>query len=293
MIYHKSVLLQEVIKFLDPKPGKVFIDATVGGGGHAIELVKRGARVLGIDRDSEALKYVKSRFEHKDLILTKGNFAQIAQIASQNGFESADGILLDLGVSSNQLEDAKRGFSFQKEGPLDMRTDPNLNITAYDLINNFEERRLYEIFKTFAQEELARPIAAAICSARQIAPIATTLELAKLIENVYSRCRPRSRFRGKKIHPATKTFQALRIVVNSETLNLQECLSQTEQILKIGGRLVSISFHSLEDGIVKRFLKSSVNFKSLTERPIGPTLTEIKNNPRARSAKLRVAEKVK
>lgn len=293
MIYHESVLLQEVIKFLDPKPGKVFIDATIGGGGHTFELLKHGSKVLGIDRDQESLDYIQGKFQiEKGLILEKGNFSQITQIAKDNGFSNVDGILLDLGVSSHQLEDPKRGFSFLKEGPLDMRMDKNLNIKAYDLINNFEKRRLHEIFKTYGQEELAGPIAAAVCSARQIAPIASTVQLAKIVEQVYSRCKPRLRSYGRKIHPATKTFQALRIVINSESLNLQQCLPQTVDLLNLGGRLVVISFHSLEDGIVKRFLKTNRKLRILTERPIGPTLTEISDNPRARSAKLRAAERV-
>lgn len=300
MIYHKSVLLQEVISFLDPKPWKVFIDATVGGGGHTFELLRKRSRVLGIDQDPDAIAYVQNKWDlerakwkiAENLVLTKGNFSQIAKIAEENGFSSVDGILLDLGVSSHQLEDPQRGFSFQKEGPLDMRMDKNLNITAYDLINNFEKRRLYEIFKTYGQEELAGPIAAAVCSARQIAPIASTVQLAKIVEQVYSRCKPRLSSSGRKISPATKTFQALRIVINSESLNLQQCLPQTVDLLNLGGRLVVISFHSLEDGIVKRFLKTNKKLTILTERPIGPTLKEIENNPRARSAKLRAAEKI-
>ena len=284
MTYHKSVLLQEVVKFLDPKPGKVFIDATIGGGGHTEELLKHGSKVLGIARDPEAISYVLDKWKiAENLILAHGNFSQIAQIAKDNGFADVDGILLDLGVSSHQLDEPERGFSFQKKGPLDMRMDKNLNITAYDLINNLEKRRLNEIFKTFAQEELAGPIAAAICSARQVAPIESTYELARIVEKTYSRCRPRFKSGGWKVNPATKTFQALRIVVNSEKINIQECLPQTVNLIKIGGRLVVISFHSLEDGIVKRFLKTSRNLR---------ILTEIRSNPRARSAKLRAAERI-
>ena len=293
MTYHKSVLLQEVIKFLHPQAGKMFIDATIGGGGHTIELLNRGSRVLGIDRDQESIDYIRRKLQdRKELILEKGNFTEIGIIAKKHNFTNVDGILLDLGVSSHQLDDTKRGFSFNKDGPLDMRMDKSLNITAYDLINNLEKRRLHEIIKTYGQEELARPIVAAICSTRQVTQIVSTVQLAKIVEEVYSRCKPRFGSYGRKIHPATKTFQALRIVINSESLNLEQCLPQTVNLLNLGGRLVVISFHSLEDGIVKRFLKTSGKLRILTERPIGPTLTEIESNPRARSAKLRAADRV-
>jgi len=289
--YHTPVLLQEVVKFLDPGPGKTFIDATIGGGGHTLEILKRGAKVLGIDRDPEAIEHIKksqkSKVKSQKLVLVCGNFSQIGKIAKEYGFENVDGILFDLGVSSHQLERTDRGFSFEKSGPLDMRMDPNLTIRAYDLVNNFDQRRLNEIFKTYGQEELSWPIAGAICRARQIKPIESTVKLAAIVKEVYWGKRRKS-----KLHPATKVFQALRIVVNSELLNLEEALPQTTDFLKIGGRLAIISFHSLEDGIVKRFFKQQERLRVLTPKPIGPTYLEIEKNPRARSAKLRVTEKI-
>ncbi len=297
MTYHKSVLLQEVISYLDPKPGKLFIDGTLGGGGHTQRLLEAGATVLGIDRDPEALNYVKSNLLpkfNKNLILVQDNFSHIEEVATKHNMKQVAGILLDLGVSSHQIDDAKRGFSFQKDGPLDMRMDPSLQISAYDIINNFEKRRLNEILQAYGQEKFAGPIAAAICSTREVAPITSTGQLAGIIEKSIARWQYKGHkklnFRAK-INPATKTFQALRIVINSELLNLDECLPQTVKLLKPGGRLAVVSFHSLEDVIVKRFFKQDWQLLSLTERPVGPSKLEIEQNPRARSAKLRVAER--
>lgn len=290
MIFHESVLLHEIIDFLNPKAGDLFIDATIGGGGHTKELIKQGAKVLGIDRDPEAIEHLKSMNLSK-VTLVKGNFAQIGKIANLHGFKKVQGIIFDLGVSSHQLEKAERGFSFRKDGPLDMRMDPDLTIRAKDIVNHFDERRLYEIFKTYSQEKFSRRIAGAICSSRKIRPINTTGDLAGIIE----RAIPRG-VGGKhariKIHPATKAFQALRIVVNSELLNLEEALPQTVDLIKTGGRLAIVSFHSLEDTIVKRFFKQEKRLKVLTLKPIGPQELEIRENPRARSAKLRVAERI-
>ncbi|OGD93164.1 16S rRNA (cytosine(1402)-N(4))-methyltransferase [Candidatus Curtissbacteria bacterium RIFCSPHIGHO2_01_FULL_41_44] len=288
MKYHTPVLLQEVIDFLNPAPGDLFIDATVGGAGHTHEILKRGARVLGIDRDPEAIEHIKNQFKiRENLHLVRGNFTSIGQIARENGFNQINGIIFDLGVSSHQLEKAQRGFSFEKEGPLDMRMDPALTIKAYDIVNNFDQRRLNEIFKTYGQEKYSWPISEAICSARQIKPVETTTELAQIVKKVI----PRG-VRGRYVHPATKTFLALRIVVNSELLNLQASLPQTVEILKIGGRLAVISFHSLEDGLVKRFFKQEAKLQVLTKKPIGPANQEILENPKSRSAKLRVAERI-
>ena len=285
MKYHTPVLLQEIITYLDPAENKKFIDATVGGGGHALSLLKRGARVLGIDRDPEAINYLKNlRSSEQGLVLERGNFADIGKIAEQAGFDQVDGIIFDLGVSSHQLDTSRRGFSFQHDGPLDMRMDPSLGVTAKDIVNNFDKRRLNEIFKTYGQEKFSWAIAGAVCSARQIKPINSTLELVKIIEKAVPR--------RSKVHQATRSFQALRIVVNSELLNLEQALPQTVDLLKTGGRLVVISFHSLEDKIVKRVLKEEKKLRVLTKTPIGPKITEIESNPRSRSAKLRVAEKI-
>lgn len=303
--FHQSVLLKEVIKFLDVKPGCRYIDATIGGGGHAVEILKRGGRVLGIDRDLEAIEHLKNQFKilnlkfkiGQDLIFVRDNFSHIDKVAREAGFNQVDGIIFDLGVSSYQLEKTQRGFSFVKEGPLDMRMDSEGAITAADLINTLDKRRLYEILKTYGQEKLSRPIADAIYRARQIRPIETTTELAKIVEEVYrkyfKRTIPGSQAKhGARIHPATKTFLALRIVVNSELLNLKEALPQTVDLLDRGGRLAIISFHSLEDGIVKRFFKQEEQLMVLTKKPIGPGAAEILKNPRSRSAKLRIAQKL-
>lgn len=295
MTYHEPVLLQTVLEFIDPKPGNLFIDATVGGGGHTREILKRGAKVLGIDRDPEAIEHIKHELEignlkleiGENLRLARGNFSDIGQIARENGFGKVNGIIFDLGVSSHQLDEPSRGFSFKRDGPLDMRMDPSLTLRAKDIINNFPERRLDEIFKTYGQEKLSRSIAHTACVSRQIKPIETTGELAQIVREVYAKRHVR-----EKIDPATRTFQALRIVVNSELLNLEESLPQTEELLNLGGRLVTVSFHSLEDGIVKRFFKQNRSFTVLTKKPIGPGDEEQRENPRARSAKLRAAEKV-
>jgi len=302
--YHKPVLLQEVLDYLKPSPGKVYIDATAGGGGHTFEIIGQGAKVLGLDRDPESIEYldkeVKSspRFSgeagqkskvkiSKNLFLVNGNYNKIGEIANSHGFEKVDGILFDLGVSSHQLQIANRGFSFRKSGPLDMRMDPKLNIQASDIINNFERKKLDEIFKKFAQEKFSWSIANAICSARQVRPIETTEELATIVRGVYKK-----RGLKNKIDPATKVFQGLRIVVNSELVNLEEALPQTTQLIKSGGRLVVISFHSLEDSIVKRFFKQDNSWKIITPKPIRPNLNETEVNPRARSARLRAAIRV-
>lgn len=284
--YHKSVLLKEVLGILKPKAGSRFIDATTGGGGHSKELVKKGAYVLALDRDPEAIEEIRSE-KLENLTVEKSNFSHIYKVAQEKGFTNVDGILFDLGVSSHQLENQKRGFSFQKEGPLDMRMDPDLAVNACDIVNHFDKRRLNEIFEVYGQEKFSLAIADAICSTRQIKQIETTRELAELVWEVYRRKRQET-----KLHPATKVFQALRIVVNSELLNLEEALPQTVRLLGENGRLVVISFHSLEDGVVKRFFKKTHELKILTKLPIGPSNWEIQNNPRSRSAKLRAAEKI-
>lgn len=292
MNYHKPALLHEVLEYLRPYAGGLYIDATLGGGGHTQTILEKGGKVLGIDRDEDAIDFSQRNLPPglmENLTLKNANFANIASVARSSGFVNVDGILLDLGVSSHQLDVASRGFSLSLDGPLDMRMDKSIQIKAEDIINNFNERRLYEIFNTYGQEKFSRSIAHAIVSTRQLTgPIKSTRQLVRIIEEVI----PRSVRKTSRIHPATKVFMALRIIVNSETLNLNECLPQTVSLLKEGGRLVVISFHSLEDGIVKRFFKSCENLKALTERPIGPQAQEINDNPRARSAKLRAAEKI-
>ncbi|MBI2036275.1 16S rRNA (cytosine(1402)-N(4))-methyltransferase RsmH [Candidatus Microgenomates bacterium] len=294
-VFHTPVLLPEVIEGLKVRRGKKYIDATLGGGGHGIEIIKMGGRVLGIDVDEEAIGYVKEKIKSQpfdfaqgrkskvktgqDLILVKGNFRDIGEIARTNGFERVAGIIFDLGVSSHQLNRAERGFSFQKEGPLDMRMDKALSVTAADLINGLYKNELIYIFEKFGEERLARRIADAIISARAIKRIETTGELAAIIEKVSPK-------RGK-IHPATRVFQALRIAVNDELESLERGLLQAKELLEKGGRIVAISFHSLEDRIVKRSFAGG----ELLKKPITASVQEIALNPKARSAKLRIYAK--
>lgn len=291
--YHRGVLVKTAIDYLNVKKGGLYIDATAGGGGHTREILQRGGKVLAIDRDPDSIDFLKKQ-NRKNLILDNSNFSHIYKTAQRFGFNKVSGIIFDLGVSSHQLEDAKRGFSFTRNGPLDMRMNPSINITAYDLINNLEKRRLNEIFKTYGQEKFSWSISSAICSARQIKPISSTLELARIVSEVYAKKSRNFRIDHgvKKIHPATKVFQALRIVINSELLNLEEALPQTVDLLIKGGRLVVISFHSLEDAKVKRFFKQEKRLKVLTKTPIDPRKREVLENPRSRSARLRAAEKI-
>ncbi len=290
--YHVSVLLQEVLEALQPSGGKVFIDGTVGGGGHTKELLQKGARVLGIDQDDDALAYVQETIGKdpelgKNLILVKGNFSKIEEFAKKNGIETVDGVLLDLGVSSHQFDTGERGFSHQKEGNLDMRMDLSLGVTAKDLIHALTEKELAELFERFGEEPFAKRIAKSIVKRRSEREIARTTELADLIK----RALPRK----DGIHPATLVFQALRIAVNDELYVLTEGLSQIFRILKSGGRVGIISFHSLEDRIVKQTFnewEDKGKGKILTKKPIIPTSSEQGKNSRSRSAKFRVFEKL-
>lgn len=292
---HIPVLVDQVVKVLEPGPEKKYIDTTVGGGGHTEAIIKKGGRVLGIDMDPKALEMARKRLASAcppgAFTLAHGNFANLAEIAKKEGFEPVSGILFDLGVSTYQLEDPSRGFSFGAEAPLDMRMDPNLKVTAKDLINVLNEGELYELFTKLGEEHYSRPIARAICRARRIKPIETCNQLAQII----LRARPKH---GKydRTHPATRVFQALRIAVNDELNNLRVALPQAVDLLEPGGRLVVLSFHSLEDRIVKNFFKEGAEkrtLKILTKKPIRPTREEIEKNPRARSGKLRAAEKNK
>jgi len=300
--YHIPVLLKETIDLLRVKKGKKYIDATLGGGGHSKEVVKREGRLLAIDCDPEAVKAGTLRLQTACPApsclgggkipppkVVWGNFSDISEIAQKEGFSKVDGILFDLGVSSHQLETKERGFSFNQGGPLDMRMDPRLSITAKDLVNGLNEGELYELFFKLGQEKYSRRFAHAICRARRIKKIETTDELAKII---LDNAPPRGRFDGT--HPATRIFQALRIAVNDELNNLKKTLPKAVELLNKEGRLIVLSFHSLEDGIVKRFFLEEQKrgvLEIVTEKPIIPEVNEIEKNPRARSAKLRVAEK--
>ncbi len=283
---HIPVLLKEAIKYLDVKEKGIYVDATLGFGGHSKEILKRAKKglLIGIEWDESALKEAKvnlEKFKNKKLILE--NFVNLKKILKKLKIEEIDGILFDLGVNLAQLQDSKRGFSFQKEGPLDMRMTEDLDLTASEIVNKWPEKELIRIFKE-NNERFARKIARKIVREREKKPILTTLELANIVKSCYRKRR--------KIHPATLVFQALRIEVNKELENLKLVLPQAVDSLKKGGRLVVISFHSGEDRIVKTFIKEEKRLINLTKKPIVPTPLEIRKNPRARSAKLRAAEKI-
>lgn len=278
--FHQPVLLKEALKYLNVRRGKKYIDATVGGGGHAAEIVSAGGVVLGIDVDPEAL-------EVNELKVTKGNFKNIEKIAKENDFYPVAGILYDLGLSSFQLERSGKGFSFQKDEPLDMRADPNLQVTAADLINGLSEKELTELFEKYGEETRARAVAGAIIRSRWDRSIRTSAELVDIVEQVIREPR--------KTHPATRVFQALRIAVNDELNNLQSSLPPAFGLLEPKGRLVVISFHSLEDRIVKNFFREVVKESlgiTVTHKCVTPSAEEVERNPRARSAKLRAIEKL-
>ncbi len=309
--FHISVLPAEVIAFLRPRPNEDFIDCTFGGGGHSADILEKtspGGRLLAIDLDPLALKKGKSKVSQygKRIRLVRGNFKNLAAIAAENKFREVSGILLDLGLSSGQLADKERGFSFDAEGNLDMRFGPEILQTAFDLINDSSEERLIDIFKNFGEERLAKPLAQKIVSLRKSQPIVKAGQLVAIAAAVYGqyyRTQP-------KINPATKIFQALRIAVNDELDNLVRVLPQTLSLLRPGGRLAVISFHSLEDRIVKEFMRResrdclcppimpvcqcnhNKSLKIITKKPVIAELAELAENPRARSAKLRVAEKI-
>ncbi len=288
--YHEPVLLREVIEALEVKRGKWFLDCTLGDGGHALEILNGGGNVLGIDVDPEALKRAKERLgKFGRLVLIRGNFRDIKNLLMQTELKDQKfkGALFDLGVSSLQLEDPERGFSFLREGPLDMRMDPDLQVRALDLVNGLNKGELYELFNKLGEEKFARAISDALVSARKVRPIETTRDLAEILEKVVRR--------KEKIHPATRVFQALRIAVNDELKALEEGLNQVKDLIEKNGHILVISFHSLEDRITKFTFKKWQSLQLgeiLTKKPIRPSYEEIVSNPRARSAKLRIFKKI-
>ncbi len=302
---HVPVLLKEVIAGLDLKKGGSYIDCTTGTGGHAAAVLERilpGGRLLGIDADPGALKIASDRLARfgNAVTLVNANFLLLENIARANGFYPVDGILFDLGLSSLQLERPESGFSFQTDAPLDMRFGPDQQLTAAQLVNEAHEEDLYHIIRDYGEEPAARRIVRSIIKSR---PIATTLQLARLIERATGGVRGR-------IHPATKTFQALRIAVNNELANLEAALGQATNLLATGGRLAVISYHSLEDRIVKTYFSGQARgcicppqvikcvcqhvptLKPVNKKVIRPEAGEVLINPRSRSARLRVAEKL-
>lgn len=300
--YHESVLADEVVEALSVSKGDVVFDGTLGGGGHSERLLEVGAKVIACDRDPEALAFARTRLEgYGDRFCAyHGNYDQMDQLLEEAGEgNGVEAIILDLGISSKHVDDAGRGFSFAKNGPLDMRMDSTADLTAEQMVNEEDEAELRRIFWEYGEERSARAVVKAIAKERSIRRIETTEQLADLIESVIPR-------RGRR-HPATKVFQALRIAVNDELGHLHAALGKTVSCLKPGGRLAVISFHSLEDRIVKRFLRqhSQVTldrpewpepkpnpecfFSLPMKKPCVPGAYELKANPRARSAKLRVA----
>jgi 16S rRNA (cytosine1402-N4)-methyltransferase len=290
---HVPVLLKEAIDFLDIKRDGSYIDATVGLGGHSYEIAKRlGAQghLIGLDKDPAALEATRAKLssETEDFPRLTLLHASFAEIGKRFDPASADGLLADVGMSSLQLNDAARGFSFQAEGPLDMRMNPQAELTADQVVNQVDEVTLANLIYEFGDERRSRRIARAIVRSR---PIRTTAQLAEIVSGA---ARPMNQAE-RRIHPATKTFQALRIFVNDELKDLQELMTAAPQVLKPGGRLVIISFHSLEDRIVKDALRDGVkqgHYRLLTKKPETPGEEEIQRNPRSRSAKLRAAERV-
>jgi 16S rRNA (cytosine1402-N4)-methyltransferase len=309
---HIPVLAEEVMSMLAPAPGSLQIDATLGGGGHTeriLEATDPDGRLLGLDADGAAIARVDGRLRPRfgdRLVLRRSNFRDLAAVARDAGFDPADGALFDLGLSSYQLADPERGFGFRAGGPLDMRFDTTRGVPASELLATLDVDELTALFRRYGEEPKAGRIARAIVAARRTTPVATAEDLASLVERV-SPPNPR---RPRRTHPATRVFQALRIAVNEELDALQEGLAAAVDLLRPGGRLVVLSYHSLEDRIVKRFLAAErrgcvcppelpvctcgrePRLRPLTRRSVTPTAAEIEANPRARSARLRAAERL-
>jgi 16S rRNA (cytosine1402-N4)-methyltransferase len=306
--YHEPVMLEEVMESLIVSKTGIYVDGTVGGAGHSYAILKEtDAFLVGIDCDEQALQFAESRLAEfgSRKVLIKGNFADLSKILEELNIEKVDGVLLDLGVSSHQLNTAQRGFSFNQQARLDMRMDRSLKQSAYDIVNSFAQNELENIIKFYGEEKMASRIARTISKKRQLSPIETTTELAAIVAS----CMP-AKLKWQKIHPATRTFQALRIAVNKELDNIKPAINAAADALKPGGRLGVISFHSLEDRIVKNEFRAlsgvcvcpkeipfcvcqkEAKLKNITRKALIPAAEEIEVNPRARSAKLRVARRV-
>lgn len=305
MSFHQSVLLYEVLNIFGSLNLEIFVDGTLGAGGHSFEILSRHPELkllIGVDQDPDALQIAKKRLSawKEKVVFQKGNFSDLKSYLQNRRIEKVDGILLDLGVSSMQFDRAERGFSLKNDGPLDMRMDPDNSLTAEEIVNTWKETELGKIFREFGEEKRWKPAAKAIVKGR---PVHTTLELVELLSKVLGKPQ-----KGK-IHPATRIFQALRLVVNQELEKLQAVIPEAVEYLRPGGRLAVISFHSLEDRIVKKefryladdkestrgiggvFISKDPLVNVITRRPIEPAAAEISRNPRSRSAKLRVVEK--
>lgn len=304
--YHTPVMLDQVVEALQPAPGKSFLDGTIGGGGHAEALLERtgpDGKLVGLDVDAEALAAAAARLARFGgrVLLVRANFSDMRRVCEN--LSGVDGVLFDVGVSSRQFDSAERGFSFQQDGPLDMRMDRSQGRTAADILREASYEELARIFRVYGEEPAAKRLAAAIVQAREHQPITRTRQLAGLIERVKGRGR-------RSLHPATQSFQALRIVVNDELAQLNCGLEAALDVCKPGGRLAVIAFHSLEDRIVKDFMRRKSadcvcppglpvcrcgqrrQLRLVSRKPIWPDAAEVGRNPRARSARLRVAERI-
>lgn len=305
---HISVLLYETVDSLNVKKDGVYVDCTLGGAGHtSLILSKLGenGRVIGIDRDDDALENAKNKINDPRLITVKDNFENIKDAVARAGFERVDGILMDLGVSSHQLDVAERGFSYIKDAPLDMRMDQTAPLTAYDVVNGYSERELIRILRDYGEERFAPRIAQRICTARESAPIKNTLELAEIISAAIPQ-----KYRYESGNPAKRSFQAIRIEVNGELDCIPKAIEEGAEMLNVGGRMSIISFHSLEDRLVKNGFQKlekpctcpsdfpvcvcgkKQSVKIITRKPILPSKEELEYNSRSHSAKLRVCEKI-
>ena len=293
---HTPVLLKEVMEAFSPKVGGIYIDATVNGGGHTKEILKSigsSGRVLGIDRDASIIKKLEEETgkQEKRLVLQCENFSNIQAVANEKGFLEADGVLFDLGFSSYHIESSGRGFSFLRNEPLDMRFNPDEGgIRAADILNEWSEEEIKQILREYGEERFAGSIAAAICETRTQSAFKDTDGLVSVIERAVP-----GWYRNGRLHPATKTFQALRIRVNDEFAHIEKGIKGACNIIKIGGRIAVITFHSIEDRVVKKLflaLEKEGLGKRVNKKVIKPVYTEIRQNPRSRSAKLRIFERI-
>jgi 16S rRNA (cytosine1402-N4)-methyltransferase len=295
---HRPVLLREVLDLLAPRPRQVLVDATLGLGGHAeawLRAAGEGARLIGIDLDEQNLRLARSRLEAAApgrVRLFQAEHGQIREVLDEAGIDRVDAVLADLGISSNQLDEAGRGLSFQQDGPLDMRLDARIERTAADVVNTFDERELADLIYQLGEERYSRRIAGAIIRSRQVRKIQRTSELAEIVYMAY----PAPARRGRRgVHPATRTFQALRLFVNDQLGSLERLLEALPDCLAPAGRCAVISFHSLEDRRVKRAFadwKQAGTAELLTAKPLTPGEEEIRENPRSRSAKLRAIQRI-
>ena len=302
--YHRPVLVRESVELLAPRAGSLVVDATCGGGGHTAEILRTGADVLALDQDPDAIAFAREKLADYGgrVTLVQANFREAGKVLDELGIVGIGGALLDLGVSSRQLENASRGFSVVRQGPLDMRMDPRRELTAATIVNSYTEEDLTRIFRELGEEPAARRIASQLVKLRKTSPFQDTMQLSKAIEKIV--------WRHGRRHPATQVFQALRMEVNDELRALEEGLRALTKRLESGARIAVITFHSLEDRIVKNFFRDRSRewldrpewpeprrnpdfcLRLVTDKPLEPGEHEQRNNPRSRSAKLRVAEKI-